>query len=152
MRTCSLLIAFFLGLICKTSFADPVVPENFPSCTVITLSAGIQACAFIDLEDWKLVLKADRELTFQRMMAKKMDERADNLSLQVATLEGQVAALENVQVLLADRNEELTRELIESDRLLQEERSKPQWGSTAAWTAFGVSTSVLLGFVLAGVL
>lgn len=155
--TCVLSAVLSLGLILSSAWAEPnkpkpATPENFPSCRLVTLDDGFQACAYINLDDWKLVLAADRELTFHKLLDEKFDEKIDNLTLQIASLEGQVDSLESVQVLLADRNEELTRQLIECDRKLQDERSKPRWGNTLAWTVAGASTSVLFGVVLAGVL
>ena len=144
------MIASAIGLSSSSVSADPV-PENFPPCRLYRLDSGLEICGFTDLEDWKLVLKVDRELTFLRLTAKIDEKRADNLSLQVATLEGQVAALEKSQVIFADRNEELTRQLIACDKSLQDERVKPAWGSTLAWTFAGISTSVLVG-VIAGLL
>ena len=143
-----LLSASLLGGICSAARADGLHdPKNFPACKVVTLPGGVLACAFVNLEDWKAVLLADAELTHQRALAKKSTELVENLSLQVASLEGQVSSLEGVRELLADRNKELTDELLATDKHLQQELAKPPWGSTIAWTVAAVSASLLVGFV-----
>jgi hypothetical protein len=107
-----------------------------------------QMCGYTDLEDWKLVLKADAELVSKRALLAKEKERTANLALQVGTLAGQVGKCAGNQEVLTERNSKLTQDLIKKDKLYQNERVKPRWGSPVAWTIAGLSTSVLAGIML----
>lgn len=105
-------------------------------------------CGYLDIEDWKAVLKADAELVHLREVAKKEVERAANLALQVNSLQSQVATYASSQALLVARTDKLTKDLIALDKKYQDERVKPTWGSPVAWTIAAVSTSILAGVLI----
>lgn len=106
-------------------------------------------CGYAVLEDWKAVLEADAELVLRREQAKKEAARADALDLQVKSLQDQVRTYARTQVMLVERTEKLTLDLIALDKKYQNERVRPSWGSPVAWTLAAVSTSLLAGMLLA---
>jgi hypothetical protein len=107
-------------------------------------------CGYLNIEDWKLVLKADAELVHARVQLRNEGERIALLTLQLSELKGQVATYANSQSILVQRNGELTKQLLDLDLKYQQERVKPTWGSPLAWTIAGVSTSILAGVLIAG--
>lgn len=126
----------------------PYTPKNFSSCKVFKTSAGKEVCGFENIDDWKLILTADADLVYVREQLKNEQLRTINLSEQKTLLQAQVDAANANQKLLVEQNSKLTNDLIGLDKKYQDERVKPTWGSPVAWTIAGVSTSVLVGFVL----
>lgn len=106
-------------------------------------------CGYASIDDWKVVLEADAELVLRREQAKKEAARADALDLQVRSLQAQVQTYARTQVVLVERTEKLTLDLIALDKKYQDERARPSWGSPVAWTLAAVSTSLLAGMLLA---
>ena len=149
---CALLIAFALGVMSTPAFADDVyTPKVVPQCKVYKTAAG-DVCGYLNIEDWKLVLKADAELVHDREQLKNEGERATALTLQLTELKGQVATYANSQSILVQQSVALTKQLLDLDLKYQQERVKPSWGSPLAWTIAGVSTSILAGVLIASVL
>lgn len=148
----ALSIAFALGVTSTPVFADdPYQPQVVPPCKVYKTTAG-DLCGYLNIEDWKLVLKADAELVHLRIQLRSEAERAALLTLQLTELKGQVATYANSQSILVQRNGDLTKQLLDLDLKYQQERVKPTWGSPIAWTIAAVSTSILAGVLVAGVL
>lgn len=106
-------------------------------------------CGYVNIEDWKAVLEADAELVLRREQAKKEAARAEALDLQVRSLQVQVQTYARTQVVLVERTEKLTLDLIALDKKYQNERVRPSWGSPVAWTIAAVSTSLLAGMLIA---
>ena len=48
---------------------------------------------------------------------------------------------------LVERNNKLTKDLIETDRKYQLERVKPRWGNPVAWSVAAVAAALLVGYV-----
>ena len=128
---------------------DVYAPKVVPSCKVYKTTTG-EVCGFLNIEDWKLVLKADAELVHSRIQLKNEGERAALLTLQLTELKGQVATYANSQSILVQQSVALTKQLLDLDLKYQQERVKPTWGSPLAWTIAGVSTSILAGVLIAG--
>jgi hypothetical protein len=121
---------------------------NLPNCTVYKIDIGGQVCGFENIDDWKLVLKADADLTDARAKLKNEQAVEADLIKQRDLLNVQLAAYADSQSILIARHNKLTDDLIALDKKYQEERVKPQWGNPIAWTIAAVSTAVLLGVVL----
>lgn len=142
-------IVFVLGATSIQARADDVYkPQIVPTCKVYKTSAG-DVCGFLDIEDWKSILKADAELVHSRIQLKNEGDRFATLTLQLTELKGQVDVYANSQSILVQRNTDLSKQLIDLDLKYQQERVKPSWGSPIAWTIAGVSTSILVGFIAA---
>lgn len=109
---------------------------------------GKDVCGYENLEDWKVVLVVDAELTTARNQLKNERERIEDLVRQRELLTGQIEKYADTQLVLTRRNEKLTQDLIALDKKYQDERVKPRWGSPVAWTIAAVSTAVLAGFVI----
>jgi hypothetical protein len=109
-------------------------------------------CGYINLEDWKTVLKVDAEVVHLREQLRIEAERSAALALQLTELKSQVDTYAHSQSILVHRADDLTKKLLDLDLKCQQERVKPSWRSPLAWTIAGVSTSVLAGVLLAGVL
>ena len=151
---CALSIAFALGVTSIPAFADdtaPYQPQVVPPCKVYKTTVG-DVCGYLNIEDWKLVLKADAELVHLKIQLRNDGERAALLVLQLAELRKQVETYANSQSILVQRNSDLTKQLLDLDLKYQQERVRPSWGSPLAWTIAGVSTSILAGVLIAGVL
>lgn len=148
----ALSIAFALGLTSTVAFADDVyAPRVVPPCKVYKTSAG-DVCGYLDIEDWKTVLRVDAELVHAREQLKIETELVALLTLQLTELKDQTAVYANSQSILVQRNSDLTKQLLDLDLKYQQERVKPSWGSPVAWTIAGVSTSILAGVLLSGFL
>lgn len=142
-------IAFVLGTTSPIlADTDVYEPKVVPACTKFTVPGVGIVCGYRDVEDWKKVLEADAELVLQRERAKKEGERAEALDLQVKSLQEQVDVYARTQVMLVERTDKLTLDLIELDKKYQDERVKPTWGSPIAWTLAAVSTSILAGVLI----
>jgi hypothetical protein len=87
-----------------------------------------------------------------RIQLKNDGERVALLSLQLTELKKQVEIYANSQSIVVQRNSDLTKQLLDLDLKYQQERVRPSWGSPLAWTIAGVSTSILAGVLIAGVL
>jgi len=98
------------------------------------------------------VLKVDAELVHSRVQLRNEGERAAALTIQLTELKGQVGTYADSQSILVQRNGDLTKQLLDLDLKYQKERVKPTWGSPLAWTIAGVSTSLLAGVLIAGLL
>jgi hypothetical protein len=148
----ALSIAFALGVTSTPAFAEDVyTPKVVPSCKVYRTAAG-EVCGFLDIADWKTVLKVDAEVVHLREQLRIEAERTANLTLQLTELKSQTTVYANSQSILVQRNGDLTKQLLDLDLKYQKERVKPTWGNPLAWTIAGVSTSILAGVLLAGVL
>jgi hypothetical protein len=145
----ALSIAFALGTTSRALADDVYEPQVVPACTKFTVPGVGIVCGYVDVADWKKVLEADAELVLQRERAKKEGERAAALDLQVKSLQNQVAAYARTQVMLAERTDKLTVDLIALDKKYQNERARPAWGSPVAWTLAAVSSSMLAGMLIA---
>lgn len=130
------------------ALGDETKPSNFPDCTKYSLPDGRTVCGYTNLEDWKIVLKADLELTAKKKALTLERERAAQQGLVVAGLKGQVEAFKRIVAEQSSRIETLTKDLLETDRKYQSERVKPRWGNPLAWAAAAVATAALGGFVL----
>jgi hypothetical protein len=128
--------------------ADPQKPENFPDCTKYMLVSGIEVCGYTNLDDWKKVLDADKELSATRKLLKLERAAKGELESQLGFLKGQIAAYEIIVAEQDRRNDALTKDLLETDRKYQLERVKPKWGNPVAWTTAAVAAAVLGGFLL----
>jgi hypothetical protein len=130
---------------------DVYTPKAVPSCKVYKTTAG-DVCGFLNIEDWKTILKVDAELVHLREKLRIEEARSASLTLQLTELRGQVATYANSQSILVQRSSELTKQLLDLDLKYQQERVKPSWGSPLAWTIAGVSTSILAGVLISNVL
>jgi hypothetical protein len=144
---CALSIVFALGA--TPAFADEPTyePVHLPKCTLYKTADGQEVCGYT-LEQWKGALRVDAELVHCKAELKKEKERSAYLAQQKTALQGQVSVYADSQKTLVDRNNQLTKDLIDLDKKYQYERVKPRWGSPVAWTVAAVATSVLAGFVV----
>lgn len=143
------LIVFVAGMTFSTAAAEEVYkPAVVPQCKMYSTPEG-EVCGYIDIEDWKTVLRADAELIHLRVAEAKEKERTSNLSSQVESLRKQIDAYADSQSKLLSRNELLTGELIKLDRSYQDERVKPRIGAPVAWAVAGISLAALGGVLLA---
>jgi hypothetical protein len=131
---------------------QPYKPAIVPECKSFIVPGVGEVCGFLDVEDWKKVLKADAELVHSRGRLKKEEARAANLMAQVKSLRDQVAVYAETQHALVAQNDKLTKDLIDLDKKYQDERVRPRWGSPVAWTIAAVSTSILAGVLIEGLL
>jgi len=134
------------------AFADDLYqPQVVPACKVYKTTGG-DVCGYLNIEDWKSVLRADAELVHARVRLTKEVERVTLLTLQLAELEGQVAIHASSQSIVVQRNSDLTKQLVDLGLKYQQERAKPSFGSPLAWTLAGVSTSLLAGFLISSLI
>lgn len=125
--------------------AEPkYVPKIIPQCKVVE-SVG---CVY-NLEQVKELYAFDSELhvlrnqyTLTRMQLALKDEVIEYQNKQIKL------TLENIK-LFKDRNQELTNQLIETDRNYQFERAKLRIGDPILWTIIGVVSSAFVGYVVA---
>jgi hypothetical protein len=106
-----------------------------------------QICGYKDLSDVQALYALDAEISFRRKKADLEAARIEELKTVSSNLTEAVGAQRRATAIVADRNTELTRQLIETDRKYQKERVKPRWGNPLAW---GLAAS--LGAGLLGVL
>jgi len=142
-------------LLAATGHADPQPTPTLqvlPQCKVYKLADGRQICGYVDLGDVQTLYRLDSELVMRRREVQLLDQRVAALEQAVTDLRGSLGSSTRAVVTLQERNGDLLREALAKDKALQEERVKPRWGSTAAWSAAGVLGAVLAGFVLAGAL
>jgi hypothetical protein len=135
---------------------DLVAPAIVPQCLVYRVPLG-QVCGYLvatpdgaeaaGMEQWRDVLRADAELVATRESVRLLTQKADLLFGQTQDLLAAFTAMKTAVAALEGRNAQLMRDLIEKDRLYQNERVKPRFGSPLAWT-----TAAVLGAVLAGYL
>lgn len=155
--TPSLASACLIFLAASSVAADPVRPTTLPECAVYRLADGRQVCGYVvaladgteTLDEWRAVLRADAELVKLRALAELEDRRLAEVAGQVADLKGALDACGRGGDAIRDRNAELTKQLLETDRALQDERVKPRWGSALSWGAVLVVGAVLVGYVAA---
>jgi len=122
-------------------------PRAVPKCKV-ELCGDHRACTY-DLEQVKLLYKADSELLLLRQ---KIPLLVDKVFLLRSSVEHMTEAAElekNSKDTLSKRLDQLTKQLIESDRRLQLEIAKPKWGSYIAWGVAVVVTASFAGYVIA---
>lgn len=139
------------------SYADPVEPAIVPQCRVYAVTGFGQVCGFLvatpdgaeapGMEQWRQVLRADAELVEKREQVRLLTEKSDLLLGQAQDLLAAFDAMKRAVGALENRNAELLRDLIAKDKLYQEERVKPRWGSPFAWTTAAALAAVLVGYV-----
>lgn len=151
-------IAFaLLTCLAATSAAEPYRPQVVPQCEVYDLADGREVCGYVvkqadgteTLDQWKEVLRVDAELVVLRRADGLRRRKLAELSVQVSAAVVALAAAERALELVEDRNDDLTRQLIETDRKYQEERVKPRIGGGWAWAAAGLVAAGLVGYVVA---
>lgn len=145
-----MLILICLALILSaTSSAHADVPplDTLPQCKIYEIKTGGEVCGFDDVEDVRAIARGDAELTHLRAKSSKLEQKSTQLADQVKSLETAVKAQKTATEVIRDRNRELTREVLESDRKHQLCRVKPRWGGTLAWSTAAVLGAVLVGFV-----
>lgn len=120
-----------------------------PPCTVYVVRDVGPVCGYAELDDWKLVLGADSELFIGRQQLKLEHDRNSHLTLEIKSLEGQVAEYDHTQLMLMAQLNKVTNELVALDRKYQHARVGNGWSGSISWTLAGVSLSVLAGFILA---
>jgi len=148
---CVLSVAFALGATPALADDEPKYEAQLvPECKVYKAD-GKEICGYT-LEEWKAVLEVDRKMVLDKKLLEDEKKRTAALGLQVDSLKEQVAIYASNQETLVDRNTQLTKDLIDTDKKYQNERVKPRWGSPLAWTVAAVSTSVLAGIVVKEVL
>lgn len=149
LRIYGLSIAFVLGVTSIQAQADdPYQPVNLPACKVFKTTAGKEVCGFENIDDWKAILHVDAELTHVRAQLQAVAVRTLDLEKKIDLLNTQISAYAQNQLVLSQRDDKLTKELIDLDKKYQDERVKPRWGNPVAWTIAGVSTAILAGFVI----
>ncbi len=111
---------------------------------------GVDVCGYDNIDDWKKVLVVDLEVGHERDQLKNEQERSANLLQQKDLLQSEVDHYSSSQKILVEHENKLTQDLIDLDKKYQDERVKPRWGSPIAWTLAAVSTSILAGFVIYG--
>lgn len=146
------MIVFVLGATSTQAHAeDSYQPQTLPACKVYVTAAG-EVCGYLAIDDWKTVLRADAELVHRRTQQQLLVERTTLMDQQIAALREQFEAQTSSRAILIDHNAKLTKKILELDVKYQDERTKSGWGDPLAWTIAGVSTSILVGFLLSGLL
>jgi len=106
-------------------------------------------CGFLDIEDWKSVLRIDAEVVHLRERLRSEGERAELLSVQISEMKKQIVVHLDSQAVLIRRNDDLTKRLIDLDLKYQKEAARSPVGSVLPWAIAGASVSVLAGVLLA---
>lgn len=123
--------------------------KHIPPCTRVEVQGGEQVCIYT-LADFRDKL-ATVDFDLQECTDRKdiLEFQKTWLVEQRRLLREQLAFEVDSRKLYEDRSRELTDELIAKDEELQRERSKPRVGSTLAWTIAAISSSVLVGYIVA---
>lgn len=137
-------------LLATPAQAQDYEPKTLPQCHIYFID-GKSICGYADVEDWKLVLKSDAELVHLRNKVRFMEEFQSNQEGQLQSLNRQLDLSAEQAAVLGAENTQLTKDLIALDKKYQDERVKPQWGSTVAWSIAGISTAALAGILLISV-
>ena len=122
---------------------------------MFALADGRDVCGYVvkqadgteTLDEWREVLRVDAELVVLRETTRLQTEREGELQGQIGDLRAALVASGQGVSALKERNAELTKQLIERDRLYQNERVKPRWGGAIAWGTAAVLAATLVGFV-----
>jgi len=137
-----------LLLVASGAYAEPKYePGVIPKCKV-ELCGDHRACTY-DLGQVKLMYKADSELVLLRKEVPLLKDKVYLLRKSVENMTEASELQRNSKDTLSKRLSELTRQLIESDRKLQTEISKPKWGSYIAWGVAVVVTASFAGYIAA---
>ena len=151
----SIAFALVTFLAASSVGAEPYRPKIAPECKVYPLADGREVCGYIvkladgteTMDEWQAVLRVDAELVVRRKDAQLQAKREVELQGQIGDLRAALEACGTGTAALKDRNAELTKQLIERDRLYQNERVKPRWGGALAWGSAAVMAAALVGFV-----
>jgi hypothetical protein len=136
-------------LISSTAFAQPkYVPKVIPKCEVKELKDKTKGCVYT-LEQVKKLYQADSEL----VMLRKTDAlRQQKIAMQGSIIAKTLAQLKLAQTnvkLVTNRNKELTKQLIDTDKKLQWEIAKPRWGNYIVWGVAIALAASFGGYVIA---
>ena len=153
----SIVFALVTFLAASSVGAEPYRPKIAPECKVYPLADGREVCGYIvkqadgteTMDEWQAVLRVDAELVVRRKSAELQAEREVELQGQIGDLRGALEACGTGTAALKDRNAVLTTQLIDRDRLYQNERVKPRFslGGGWAWGTAAVLAAALIGFV-----
>lgn len=121
----------------------PYVPKNFPNCVKMFDSVRGISCSYT-LDSLKKVYKADAALTALKKQNPLLDHKIKSLNKVIKNQNLQIELVQSSVDLFLKRNRELTSQLLKTDRALQEEKARPNWGNYLLW---GVVIALTAGFV-----
>lgn len=129
--------------------AEPAyTPQAIPPCSKIKLNSGKTLCGYT-LPEVKALYKADSELVELRQKKIVLEQKVMAQESMIEKIQRQLElGLSNVR-LVTTRNGELTQQLLETDRVLQQERARPMWGSYVAWGVAVAISAAFVGYVVA---
>lgn len=151
MRKIWLLSLAFVAGMMSAAHADqrsdaPYQPKHVPVCTKYMVPGVGQICGYSDIEDWKTILKVDAELTELRAEVDAVTHEAASQALRAQAL-ADALALRQADLDASRRTVDLERaNLKERDRLYQNEKARPRWGTKLSWGLAGVSTVAAVVF------
>jgi hypothetical protein len=138
--------AIFLSLcLASSALAQPkYVPEVIPKCDVRPQIGCVYA-----LEQVKALYKLDAEIVSLRRINGLQAQKLDIQNQLIAANKQQLDLSLKNTALFHNRMNDLTKRLLETDRLYQESRVKPVWGSYIAWGVAIAVSAALTGYVIA---
>lgn len=120
--------------------------DYLPYCTKVERRGGRVWCLY-SLADFRdKVAPVDLQLQECSELKENLEAQGAELLTQRRLLREQLDLEVDRRKLYEERARDLTKDLIAKDKELQEERSKPGWGSSIAWTISVMSVSVLIGY------
>lgn len=144
------LLALILFPINPVFSNPPYEPQNFPNCTKSIGVSGEIVCGYT-LEKLRRVYRADVDLTKLKKEKPLLDRKIKALTKIIDKQRLQFELAQNSAELLVKRNRELTTQLLETDRALQEEKTKPNWGTYLMWGVVIALTAGFASYVIADV-
>ena len=142
----SIVFAIVIGISIPVS-AQPYTPANIPKCHVMELKGGGKGCVY-DIDQVKLLYKADAKLTEQLALNDAKAQQIKQLETAVENLKKQVTlALENAKA-FSKRIGELTKLYIDTDKKYQQCLTKPAWGSYIAWGGLILVSAGCTGYAI----
>lgn len=150
MRRTSTLSIALAGAICLTVIsarAEPYEPQIVPPCKRYALADGREVCGYLTIEEVREVYRADAELVQCREASSAQLDQVRALRGEVEAVRAALAVEEESRQAAEAMAVQLSKDLVEENRKLENERAKPRWGSPVAWTTAAVLGAALLGFV-----
>lgn len=142
--------AIFTNLcLMQSALAEPkYTPQIVPKCTVLEVSPGNKRCVY-SLDDVKLLYQIDTELLkLQRetaLQTQKITTQRNIINWQ----REQLRLSEENTALFHKRTEDLTKQYLEKDRMLQMTLAKPRWGHYMVWGIAAMMATLFTGYVVA---
>lgn len=125
----------------------PYTPKVLPECKVYKTASGKEVCGYDKIETIRELYARDAELVAHRETTEALNQVITVQRQQILDLKIAVEESDKAGKIHEDRSATLAKELIAKDKLYQDERVKPRWGTSLSWGAAAVMGAVLLGYV-----